>query len=228
MIQKFPFSITSAISLFLFILPLCFAHSQHGDMIDGEFWLQIEPYMREGEIGPTSNRVLVETLLKEVRWVISGMIYGFDFVYRPSDNKRAVEEIFQAELKAEIPQGDPALRVRETRIEEDRVFLDIRYLLQGPQELMRRSWMSNTLPDCEGTGKGRYFTGPEEKITAYKEGMKIAIREYLRARKYNKPKEIRGELLLYEIPRVIIKSGDYLAWVKIKLSIKEIKDYRVY
>jgi len=197
-------------------------------MIDGEFWLQIEPYMREGEIGPTSNRVLVETLLKEVRWVISGMIYGFDFVYRPSDNKRAVEEIFQAELKAEIPQGDPALRVRETRIEEDRVFLDIRYLLQGPQELMRRSWMSNTLPDCEGTGKGRYFTGPEEKITAYKEGMKIAIREYLRARKYNKPKEIRGELLLYEIPRVIIKSGDYLAWVKIKLSIKEIKDYRVY
>ncbi len=197
-------------------------------MIDGEFWLQIEPYMREGEIGPASNRVLVETLLKEVRWVISGMIYGFDFVYRPSDNKRAVEEIFQAELKAEIPQGDPALRVRETRIEEDRVFLDIRYLLRGSQELMRRSWMSNTLPDCEGTGKGRYFTGPEEKITAYKEGMKNAIREYLRARKYNKPKEIRGELLLYEIPRVIIKSGDYLAWVKIKLSIKEIKDYRVY
>jgi len=197
-------------------------------MIDGEFWLQIEPYMREGEIGPASNRVLVETLLKEVRWVISGMIYGFDFVYRPSDNKRAVEELFQAELKAEIPQGDPALRVRETRIEEDRVFLDIRYLLRGSQELMRRSWMSNTLPDCEGTGKGRYFTGPEEKITAYKEGMKNAIREYLRARKYNKPKEIRGELLLYEIPRVIIKSGDYLAWVKIKLSIKEIKDYRVY
>ena len=197
--------------------------------ITGEFWAELEPISLEGaQYGPPSRKEQVQAMLEEARFVFSGMIYGFSFVYTPSDKVRQVEEVFTVEPAAEIPRGSPNLTVRQTYTSEGKVYALIDYRLEEFEQYRITGWRKNTTPRISGKGDGVYFSGPDEKITAHKNAVKSAIREYLRKQTYNKPRRAAGRFVFTEAPRVFAEGGKYVSAVDIKLLLDELKPYTVF
>ena len=198
------------------------------DTLTGEFWVELDPAIKEDQSYPLTSQEAAEILLDEARFVFSGMIYGFEFEYTPYDQTRGVEEIFNLDPIAEIPWGDPALTVVQMRVSNNRRFALIRYAPKDHQIRWLQAWESNINPKATGLGKADLFKGVDEKRNAFREAIKEAVRGYLRQRILNKPKEIRGELVLADVPYVIIDAGTYLAKTEVRLRIDEVIPYRQY
>lgn len=200
----------------------------YGDtVLSGELWWELEP-LNETAVKPISAAEAMEAVLKEAVYVFSGMIYGFSFLYTPSDRAREVKEIFILEPQATIPWGDPALKAYEARKEKDRYFVRFRYACTQRQEQWMYRFNIDSARSASGTGKSNYFLGPQERPAALREAIKEAIRESLRNEIFNKPKEIRGEVILSDVPKIGIVAGNYQAQVRVRVVIKELVPYHMY
>ena len=104
----------------------------------------------------------------------------------------------------------------------------VSYGLAAHQSARRGAWSSNTRPESSGRGGESVLGGIGAKMTAFQRSIKEAVRAYARKRVFNKPREITGEVLLWETPRVLIDSGDYVSTVRVKLFIKELIPYTVF
>ena len=196
-------------------------------VLNEEFWAELQPLVVQGEQAVTVDAA-VRLVLEEARYVFSGMVYGFDFSYTPSDLGRKVEEEFSLKLRDEIVLGDPHLSVHQTRTEGSRLFARLRYGLRDFQEDRYRALRSNVMAAHAGAGEASFFKGPKEKISAIEQAVKNAVREYARTRIPNKPKRISGTLVLSAAPRIVIVSGTYRATCVVKLRIDETVPYKVF
>ncbi len=204
------------------------AWPQNLHVLTGEFWLELEPHVRQEGRAPQSAEERIELLLSEAQYVFSGMIYGFSFRYVPLDLRRNVTEELEVKPVATILRGDPALAVVEARIESGRHFALIRYHVREEQRTWVDHWSSNLFERATGYGTGDMLKGEEQKRIAIENGIREAIRAYLRPREYNKPKEISGFAAFVDVPYVVIDEGHYRAKVSVKLDIRDIVPYRLY
>ena len=211
-------------TILLILLP-SFAVSGQEILFQEEFWCRLDPVLQDAGI-PLTYDEAASYILEEARYVFSGMIYGYSFLYTPRDNTRKIDELFQITPIAEIPWGDPGLKISQGRTEGEKFFAFIRYYLNQYQESRRTRWLSNTIPSAGARGTGDIFSGRGEKITAIEDAIREAIRSRLRMSVLNKPREISGEVLLLEAPYIIIDSGKYVATVRIKLKVNEVIPYR--
>jgi len=214
----------------LLLTPPCLPASP-SERIFVDTWCELAPFVRiEGASAeyPLSREKASEILLEEARIAISGMIYGFSFSYTPSDAARKVVDRFELKPIAEIPWGSPRLAVLDMGKEESRMSARISYSLTDQEAVRRSAWGSNTVAQATGRGEASVMGGPGERLTALKEALKNAVREHLRSRIYNKPREVSGEVLLWEGPETVLHSGAYVTLVKIRLRVAEIVPYRIY
>jgi hypothetical protein len=197
--------------------------------LSADFWFIPE---KGGEFDPVkesySDRDIFLKVLEEARYVFSGMLYGYTFAYIPSDAARNVDESFSIELLHNIKMGDPSLKAVETWESEYKHYITLEYNLAPFQSEFLNSWNSNTIPIVTGSGEGSFYTGLEGKLESIKTSIKNGIRNYLRTRRYNKPKEIKGAVLLWNPPIIQTRSGKYAAEVTFKLLVDEIEDYTAY
>ncbi|MFP4564726.1 MAG: hypothetical protein ACLFRY_15605 [Spirochaetia bacterium] len=228
-------------SIILTIFLACLA--SHGWALDtapsdltGEYRTILDPlFTRSLDLTTTPEELqevkdrAVEELLEEVRYLVSGQIYGFTFAYTPLDRARTVEEEFILEPIARIIRGDRNLRVREADIRNDILTVLVRYHLEEFQRSRIERWMTNTLPSSTGAGSADYFLeGSPGRLTAVGEAVKEAVRNYLRKREFNKPKRIEGRVLLLEAPRIFLDEGRYVARVRVKLDVEKILHYETF
>lgn len=211
----------------LFLLLLSAAALFPQDFLAGSFWVEYNPIVAGTEY-PQSDTEAARLALEEARYVFSGMIYGFSFRYTPSDMSRRVDEIFELEAIHSIPWGDRSLRVLGGTVDREYYKAEVLYELRDFQRQRLDYWDSNTFPSASGTGIGDLFIGREGKYEAIREGVKEAVRNYLRPRVFNKPREITGEAVLAEVPYIVIDAGGYHAKVRIKLEVREVQPYPVY
>ena len=212
--------------VWLALLPLCLMAtplSALTEYLDGEFWTDEDRIIHEGEAQAELR------LLREGRYVFSGMLYGYDFRYVPSDRTRQVEEEFTLEPVAEIPWGDPQLRVVGTRRRSDGAFVArMRYDMAPFQNRRYEAWRRNTRISAAGKGAAPLLEGLDGKIRAIEEGVKQAVRGYMRTKTFNKPRLITGRVLLEEPPRVFVSSGEYVATVELFLLLEDVEHYAAY
>jgi hypothetical protein len=202
----------------------------------GEYWTVLDPlFTRSLDLATTPEELeeakdrAVEELLEEVRYLLSGQIYGFTFAYTPLDRARTVEEEFILEPTARIIRGDRNLRVREADIRNDILTILVRYRLDEFQRSRIERWMTNTLPSSTGAGSADFFLeGSPGRLKAVGEAVKEAVRNYLRKREFNKPKRIEGRVLLLEAPRIFLDEGRYVARVRVKLDVENILHYETF
>ncbi len=191
-------------------------------------WKELKPMVSlEGEY-PVPREKAIKKLLEDARVILSAMIYGYTFIYTPSDRARRVLEVFTLNPVAEIKWGDKQLKVLQTEVKKDRLYASISYDLIPFQRAKREAWSSNSIPLATGFGKGSVFEGDEGRAKSFDNAIKEAIRNFLRPRIYNKPREIRGELLLWDAPYTAIEHGEYVTRVRIKLIVKEVIPYRIF
>ena len=216
------------LSLFLLLLLLGSTHIFSTTLSLGEFWCELEPMFRDGEEYPLPEETAIKRVLEEARFVISAMLYGFRFVYTPYDSKRQIDELFTLDAIATIPWGDPSLIVTSSRVENKKLLVNLRYRISEYQEPWLRSWESGVLATSSGMGEKPMYAGHTQRLAAIEDALREAVREYLRAIVYNKPREVRGTLVLKKKPVIRIESGNYLASVQIALQIDEIVPYTAF
>ncbi len=212
----------------LILLPLlCPAQ---GNPISLRLWCELEPMMQENEDYPLSTEAAQHRALEEARGILSGMIYGYRFRYTPGDALRRIEEEFTLVPVAEILWADPNMRIADAYIEGSLLHLKVTYQLEDFQVARRRAWSSNSVEASSGVGSYSVFTAPspEAKRWALQDALKNAVREALRPVHFNKPREVSGEILIWNEPHTVIQSGTYTTRADVKLRVKEIRPYSLF
>jgi hypothetical protein len=216
----------AALGLLLLLTPALLRATSY-EQLELEVWCELEPMIQESDDYPLSAEAARERVLEEARTLLSAMIYGVRFSYTPSDALRRQAEQFRLSPVAELAWGDPRLRVAEAEVRDARLYARVRYDLQDFQSARRRAWQSNAIPTAGGTGHASLFasSAPEGKRRSLQEAFKEAIRNHLRPVLFNKPREVRGELLLWQAPQIVVDAGEYLTSASVKLRVQEIRPY---
>jgi hypothetical protein len=221
-------TISIAILLFLpWLGQLCHAQS---NPLSLRLWCELEPMVQENEDYPLSTQQAQHRALEEARAILSGMIYGYRFRYTPGDAVRQINEEFSIAPVAEILWGDPNLQIADAWIKDSLLFVKVTYQLEDFQAARRRAWSSNSVEASSGVGSYSVFTAtsPEGKLNALREALKNAVLEALRPVVFNKPREITGEILIWNPPHTVIQSGSYTTQADVKLRVKEIRSYSLF
>lgn len=207
------------------------AYSAENNIIDLDLWTEVtdtipspeadeSPYLEKNEI--------YRRTLEDAVWIISGMIYGFTVTYTPLDISREVGEYLVVNPIATIAWGDDKLEVVDTWFKNEKLSMQVRYYPDNIQITRLKLWESNIFPDAEGTGVVSIFSGYYGRVESIKEGIKVAIRNYLRIRDTNKPREITCKVLITAPPYTILDAGGYRSKVKITIKFTEIIPYSFY
>jgi len=223
----FPVLLFFTLSISLSLPPIT-ALENLEDVLVAEFWTELDPMVGEGSSRPLSQEEAIRRCLEEARLVLSGMIYGYEVRYTPSDRSRQIEELIEIEPRESIPRGDPALRVMNTRMVDNRYYIRVRYNLKEYQIHRRQAWATNTYQSAGGRGNVSLQEGYRGKFRSFEEAIKNALRAYLQARERNKPREISAQVAYQEPPYTRIDAGGYHSKVRIKLKIKELQPYSAY
>lgn len=174
----------------------------------------------------TDDTPPIENLYSVARFVLSGMIYGWKFSYTPSDRARSVAESFTLTPIMEIPSNDPNFVVESIKPAYPRLSCWAQYTLNQSDGRWVRYWTSVLFKSAQGRGYGERTAETEGIRQAYTRAMLLAIRQNARSLEKNKPKEIHGEILLREGPRLFADEGRFVAEVKVLIHISEIIPYR--
>jgi hypothetical protein len=191
-------------------------------------WAELEPIVRIEAEYPIPLETAGRWVLDEARALLSGMVYGWTFSWTPGDLARKVDDRFDLVPVAEIPWGSDRLAVRQTQVEEARFFAQVSFLMTPVEDLRRQSWAGASVDMATGTGEAPILDGRGGKLTALANAIKDAVRNHLRTRFLNKPREIRGEIVLWEDPRSWVASGSYHAVAKVRLRVLDVVPYRIF
>ena len=188
------------------------------DTISLELWSAVDRVIHGDE--PVEER-----FLREAQFMLSGMIYGFDFVYVPAHPARRVERVFEITLIDIIPWGDPSLTVRILRDEGTTIYGLVDYSLSRTDRQRLRQWRAIDVGTAQGIATAPLLQGLEGKILSIEESIYRGIRDYLRGRYQNRPREVTGSVVLREPPRIRTVSGEYEAIVDVAIRITEVRQY---
>jgi hypothetical protein len=217
------------VCLLLFSTGLARVHADDPDRLFTRPWTELEPLLR---IGPGPYPIPIDvaekTLLEQARVLMSGMVYGWTFSYTPGDKARHVQESFVLAPLAQIPWGNPRLRVIETEVNETRLWGRISYTLDDEERRRRAAWDSNIAALSTGQGTAPLQHGAGARTEALESAIRDAIRRSLDTRYLNKPREITGELVLWNDPLVVVRSGTYTTTATIKLLVRDLIPYRIF
>jgi hypothetical protein len=172
-----------------------------------------------------------ERLLREAQYVLSGMIFGWDFVYTPEYADRGVARYFELDPLGEIAWGDPRLVLRDLRDSRNRdsaIHGQIDFSLSATDLQRLRAWRAMDTERSGGMARAPLQEGYQAKISAMEEAIHQAIRDYLRGTTFNRPREVVGSVVLDRPPRMRTVSGSYEAQVRVLIRVDEVLEYRVF
>lgn len=160
--------------------------------------------------------------------LMEGMIYGWKFTYTPVDKQRQVAEAFELTPLHTIAHDDSRLSLTDVRIEYPSVYCWAEYRIPDPLRKRRQEW--TRIPAA--TAKGRGSASRKQEIDgirdAYREAALNALHSYLRKNLKNKPKEVSGEMLIRNNPRLYTAGGKFHAELNVYLRINEVIPYEIF
>jgi hypothetical protein len=168
--------------------------------------------------------------IKEIApFLIEGMVYGWDFVYTPSDTQRNVAEYFSFEPRLPLSQDD-ATHIQYTKPweENNRLYCWVDFPLTETMLTLKNQWESVEYQRIRGLGYAPLADGFDGIKKASTEALKDAVREYARGIMKNKPKEISGKVLLVNNPLIAINSGRYKIELDFFIDLSTIVIYNFY
>lgn len=185
-----------------------------------------EQALIEEEKGPADDYSYPISQIKKVApFFVSGMVYGWDFVYTPSDKTRCVDEYFEVTEKEVLGTDEYRIEYSSVWIEDNKFNCWVDFTRSAYQIQNYYLWSSVKHPVIQGVGYGPLEKGFDGIKQAAEEALKDAVREHYRKLVKNKPKEITGSVLVRKIPTLGIKSGQYIIKLDFFLEYGKIKEY---
>jgi hypothetical protein len=208
---------------------LCASLLSAQDVLRTEFWAQVEPYdTQAGAPKSRSPAQGLEAILSTARTCYSGLIYGWSFLYVPSDTTRKIAERLVITPEAEISPDDPGLVASGLRITDGRYYAWVDYPVSPRQQISRDSWDSSGTPSSQGLGTASLLSGEAAFGEAFAAATRDMIRAYLRPVILNKPRSVRGSFELEKPPSIGIASGEVLVQARFRVRIDEIEPYSLF
>ena len=195
--------------------------------ISGEFIYNLDGEMRnpfDPELSIENEKEIIRKMLEEARWVFSGMIYGFDIVYTPSDISRSVPRYYKIEPIGEIRFGDKYLEIVDTFLENRILHLFIRYKLDEYQKGRIEYWNSEVFTSSSAYGESLIFN-KNSRIKAIEDAMRLSLESLLKPEVFNKPSLIEAQVLIRSTPYMSLNAGHNRAFVKLRVAIKNVQYY---
>lgn len=141
---------------------------------------------------------------------VEGMASGYFFVYVPYDKKRNVKEKFVIEpLRISVLQ-ECKITFENPVFDENRIKVWVRVNMSEDVAKQYTAWRKLESQRLSSWGKGSVREGFFGIKKAFEESLKNGIRAFYRTRVKNKPKEIRGRVLLRRAPVVGVDAGRYV------------------
>lgn len=176
-------------------------------------------------------------LQAEARWTFAGMIWGFDYIYTPSDRARAIQELFDIRQRSPVAAQVLPLKAVSARLDGTVLFGTVECYPDAVQRRELASWKASSAVE-QGSGSAKALQGGSAAnaaaaaVEARREATVVAVREALRAflreLTHNKPREVRGSFALASVPRLFIRDGQWIASVRIYARVDEIISYGAY
>ena len=159
-----------------------------------------------------------------VPFLMEGLVYGWNFVYTPSDKTRAVEEYMEiTPVRGELAAFD--IKYSSVWIENNRFNCWVDYTRTAHEIQTYNLWASIQNPTIQGRGYGNLEAGFDGIKQAAQDALKNAVRDYYRNTIKNKPKEITGRVLLRKTPMIGIDAGRYVIKLDFFLECGTILEY---
>lgn len=221
-------------SFVLFFISVTYCYGQTPSIIQHirlPLWAELDAYPESPEAQSTDEDIYAypKTRIKQVApFIISGMVYGWKFIYTPSDNARGVEEYFELTPIQELTPEVEKITYVSPWLQDGRLNCWCEYTRTEAQIQNYYLWSSIQHPTIHGVGTGDIAKGFDGISEAAENALKQAVREHFRKTIKNKPKEIRGAVLIRELPTLGIKSGQYLINLDFFLECDRILEYKLY
>ena len=194
-------------------------------------WAELDAYP-ESEQAANINSEQYEFPINRMHevapFIINGMVYGWNFVYVPSDKARGVEEYFEVTEITDSEVTKNKINYTSPWIENNKLNCWVEYERTEAQVQNYRLWTSIKNPVISGLGYAAVEKGFDGIEEAAKDSLKTAIRDYYRSIIKNKPKEINGSVLIRNLGALGIDSGRYVINLAFFLECGKIIEYSVY
>ena len=194
-------------------------------------WAELDAYPGLEESGNVEEGQFdfpVSQMHKIAPFIINGMVYGWNFVYVPSDKAREVEEVLEITEIVSSQAIKGGIKYSSPWIENNNFNCWVEYTRTDSQVQGYKLWESIQNPVIGGIGYGSVEKGFEGIEEATRESLKDAIRNHYRKIIKNKPKEITGSVLIRKFPTLGIDSGRYVIKLDFFLECGRIIEYSVY
>lgn len=198
-------------------------------MLSIPVWIYLEAVPGSGKTHSSLSDIPPYEDLRDLSsFLFGGMIYGWKFSYVPPDKARNVEEEFSLEPIVALSPEDPSLTLEDVKSSYPRLEGWARYALSEAQAKRLQYWESSGFRTGKGRGSGERKDESGGIRDAYVKALLNSVRERAREMEKNKPKEITGELLLRDNPRLFPDEGLFIAEVRTVIHIENIVPYRLY
>lgn len=194
-------------------------------------WAELDAYPESEEAQDLSKGQFdypIRQLKKTAPFLFSGMVYGWNFVYVPSDKARGVEEYFEVTEVASFEPLIPMIKYVSPWEEQGRLYVWCEYVRTQAQIQNYYLWSSIQNPVIHGRGYGNVSDGFNGFTDAAKDALKNAVREHYRKTIKDKPKEITGSVLIRNEPTIGIDAGRYTVNLDFYLESGRIIKYTTY
>ncbi len=162
-------------------------------------------------------------------FIVSGMVYGWNFEYTPYDKMRRVDEFFEFTPVRELNEAEQkSIKYAFPWLEESRVYTWVEYPRTQEQISYYRSWLGVNYPRIKGRGYAPLENGFDGIKQACAEALKQAVREYERRQIKTKPKAVLGKALLCQPPLIGIESGRYVVTLDFFMESDRIIEYKTF
>jgi|GEM_PF-1223580 len=217
-----------ALAAWLCLASFACAEGSVREVLRAEFWADVQPVAGVGDEWPVSPATGRARILDEAAWVYGGMIWGFEFSYTPYDKTRGVAERFDLAsiggLRPELLTIAPGAAPRSA--DEYRSFVEFRP--DASLAALMASYEQGPWVSCQGTGKADTILGVKGRRAAYEDGLREAVRSYLRSIEPNKPRLVRGRVAFERPPSMTILDGFYTVRLRARTMVVEIIPYKLY
>lgn len=182
------------------------------ETINIHVWSELDAYPELAEAQDTSAGVFdySSQRLKDVApFLINGMVYGWNFVYTPSDKLRAIQEYFEISPINQISTKENPIVYQNPWVQDNLIHIWAKYTRTKAQASSFQAWKSTGTQKTQGTGTAPVKLGFEGITEATKNAVRDGIRNFYRPIIKNKPKEISGRIIISAEPKIGITQGQY-------------------
>lgn len=175
------------------------------------------------------NALPVSKIKQTAPFILSGMVYGWNFDYTPYDKSRKVAEYFDfSEIQKFSKDEISKINYKTPWVEKQRLYAWIEYERTQSQQMLYNSWKSVNYRNIKGVGYAPLSEGFEGIQKACGEALKNAVRSFERKHIKTKPKEIIGKALVSKPPVIGIDAGRYMVTLDFFMESDRIIEYKTF